>query len=399
MKKKVGVDIGATQVRVVEVSGVDAAGKAIITRIGLAPINPGAIVAGRIKSPEQVALSLKLALKDAGVSKRGFIIGVASPDVAIDILPLPASIKPEDRQAVIRNTPGYEISPNVPLNEAVIATQTIATEVVDGNQEVTLNVAAVLQSEIEAIKSVCQMAGAQPRAIDLSGAATVRALTRVQPDVDEVVTIVDIGASKITVATRTNEHMSSLRSAAGGGIDITRSLKESLDLKDDEEAEKLKLSLDLDAVIADPDEEDYSQRYSFEEKVVSEEERRAALAIRTLSSTVDSLVETIALSVETEANNTQNFAQGVLICGGTARLRGLKKRLQNRLGIRVMITEPMLRIEHSPRNEAYFVAADRTNDLNHLNMKKNSAAEKREDPALAMDLTVAIGLALWEEDV
>lgn len=374
MKRMVGVDIGATEVRVAEVAGIDASGHAIVTRLGLSPIEEGAISAGRIHKPEQVALALQRALKAAGVPRRGFILGMGNPEVAMTQVELPTSVKKSEREAAIRMG-GLEISPNVPLEDASVSTQNIKTEVIDGIPMVTLSVAAVLQAQVDLLRTVCKLAGCEPRAIDLSGAALLRALTRLTPGAAEVASVVDIGSSKVTVATRDGLYLRSLRTVPGGGIEVSRALM-TVTGEGFEQTEARKFKMKVRSMQR---ETKLEPSYGFGEEVeLSSAERSSKAADDALTSAVELLVESVAQSIEADSSSMGAPPQAIIICGGTARLKGIKEKIQQRLGVPVAVGKPWLRIERSKRNALYLINGE-------------------EDPVTVMNLAVAVGLALWKE--
>ena len=99
MSKLVGVDIGSTSVRAVEVAGVDVKGYALISRIGSSPLPQGAVVAGRVRSPKDVSVALVRALRAAGLPRHGFILGMTSPDLALTTMVFPATVRASEREA------------------------------------------------------------------------------------------------------------------------------------------------------------------------------------------------------------------------------------------------------------------------------------------------------------
>ena len=69
MATHIGVDIGATGVRVAGVSGLDDTSVALVTKAGYAPLLPGAVHAGKINDVTQVGDAISVALKSAGATK------------------------------------------------------------------------------------------------------------------------------------------------------------------------------------------------------------------------------------------------------------------------------------------------------------------------------------------
>lgn len=373
MSRLVGVDLGASMVRVAEVAGVDSDGFAVISRVGLAPMPDGAIHGGRVRNPKDVSVALVKALRDAGVPRQGFILGLSSPDVALTTMAFPASVRPEERQTAILAM-GRPISPTVALDESALATYLIGATADDaeGTAMRTIGVAAVLNEDLLALRQVCDLARCAPRAIDLSGAALLRSLMRVNPMAGEIGTVVDIGAGKVTVATRQGMLLRSLRTTVGGGSDVTRAIASAMRVEFDEAEEaKMTMRLQSPAVLAQE-----SSIYGVEDgggPAVS-----LSPADLAFGSSIDMLVDTIAQSVETDAANHGSMTQGVSLCGGTALVRGVKDRLQRRLGLPVAIGRPWADLERSKRNAPYFVSG-------------------KADPKLLLMMATAVGLALWKE--
>lgn len=364
--KFTGVDIGTTAVRAVELAGVDSSGFALVTRVGMAPVPFGAISAGRIRDPKEVSVALVRAVRDAGISRRGFVLGLGTPDVAIQRMALPAAIHKFEREDAIRAM-GQSLAPTFELADSVLATQLLTTgEKVDDLEMSTMSVAAAHREDVEVIKAVCKLARCSPRALDLSGAALLRSLSRANEDYGEVSTVVDVGASKVIVATRAGHYLRSVRTTAGAGVELTRTLAQAMGV-DQDAAEEMKLSVKLPPP---------AQRLASGYAAAQQDE--SPLHERVLAQSADMVIDSIAQSVESDATNFGSYTQGVTLCGGTALLRGFKDRLQRRLGVPVIIGRPWADIERSRRNAQYFV-------------------DGQLDPRVLLSLSTAVGLALWKE--
>lgn len=368
MRGAVGVDIGATSVRVVEVTGVDQNGFALVSAVGIASLPLNAVVAGKIRSPRDVSISLVKAMRMAGVSKRGFIIGASTPTTSFENRVLPTSLSMAERETHLR-TLGKSLGSSYSLDESVIATYMAKTD--QGNNTLsTVGVASVLDDDVAAIQAVCDLARCYPKAIDLSAAATMRALVRVNSASTEVGSIVDVGASKVTVSTRQGMHLRTVRTTAGGGDDITKAIAGALNISF-EEAEDIKCTLKLSAVYSR-----ISQRgaYASSDETVSSQD---AITAESLNSAADLLVDSVAQSIEA-SSSAGPLPQGVTLCGGTCLLKGFKDRLQRRVGIPVSISRPWAELEKSKKNAEYF-------------------KQGKPDPAILISLATATGLALWKE--
>lgn len=366
--KKVGVDIGSSGVRVVEVIGLDAYGYAIIRRAVTIPLREGIVVAGDIKHPAVVGQALDAAFKKAKVSRHGFVLGTTSRFVTVGRITSPDAVQPAERTAQIRMS-RQEISPTVPLAESSVSWNLVRTEVTSTKNIVhTLNVGAVLNREIAELQNVCRLANATPQAIDLTGAALVRAMVRVPPEDDSVATVVDIGATKTLIVTRQGLHVRSIRTVPMGGASITRALMGVLQVPY-EEAEERKRYVRVRSARQSAAETSYSG-ISGEQSALSE----AEIAV---NRSAEALVEEIAKSVSADAQaNGRQMTQGIQLTGGGARLIGLAERIEARVGVPTAKAAQWADAEFNKSTAHLFKGGEP--DVDALN-----------------DLAAAVGLALW----
>lgn len=381
-KGVVGVDIGATAVRVARVTRIADDGFALVDRVGVARLREGSVIAGVIKSPQTVAMAIAAALKSAGVSGYGAVVGLSSPNVAVAVQNIPSMVGPDGRVSSLRAL-NRQISPTLPLATSELATSLIRSErTAEGVENDVTLVAAASRADVGQLSTVCSLAKLTPRAMDLSAAATARALYRGPADAADTAAIVDVGATKVTVATRQGRHLRSLRVLPGGGDELTRALMRDAGMELEEaERRKRMLSLpDASRVSADLVEpEMFAGGYGAEG--VQQEE---SMAPRTtldmvLVSIADSLIEQVAQALENHAVTHGSYPQGVVLCGGGSLLKGLKERMSQRLGVPVHLGAPWARLA-SNRSTATLFNADGV-----------------ESPQAMMELTTAIGLASWEE--
>ena len=380
MKYTVGVDLGATEIRVVAVRGVDGEGRAVVSRIGRAPLRDGAISGGHIRNHVQASAALVRALKMAGVPRYGFILGFGAPEMAVNRLTLPAGVKPIERVSTIQ-TMGYQVAPSISLEDSVLGVNEVRTETTgDGREITTLVATAVAKSELDSLQKLMMLAGCQPRAIDLSAAGLMRALVRAGADDNEVHTVVDIGATKTTVITRQGLHLRSARALPIGGAAITRAIMSQTG-ETAEEAEQRKFLINLGVAASDmpvllPN------AYGAEPQAQATVGTSAdTLLEEAIDAVANDLVEQIALSIENDATNFGNtFSQGIVLSGPTAQIPGLKDRVHQRLGVPVQLGHPWARFEKTRHNLPYLQGGP-------------------DNPRPLVGLSTAIGLALWKETV
>jgi type IV pilus assembly protein PilM len=378
---RVGIDLGATAVRVVEVAGTDSDSLAQITKVSVVPLQPGAIVGGRIKDPTAVSWALTRALKEAKVKTYGAVIGLSSPDTALARISLPGVLRDTEWASVLR-TSDKPISPKLPIGRSSLSLYSLEEQLDESGTVAlrTLMAAAALDDEVELLRQVCRASKVTPRAIDLAGAATMRCLTRSVAGNDDVATLVDVGASKIAVATRQGLHLRSLRTIEGGGDRITRSIMGVTGSSYDQ-AEELKLLMRLAA----PDQARRTAQvaatsaYGHVEASTVNEVDDSDVALESMTSSCNQIIDDIAAAMESDAAKHPNApTQGILLCGGASLLRGFKDQLVQRVGVPAVVGRPWARI----------VAGKRTSQL---------LIDGTEDPVLMLGLATATGLALWKE--
>lgn len=379
MTKMVGVDVGATQVRAVEISGLDTRGFARITKVGLAPLHREAVAGGRVKNPVLVSQALLSALRTGGMSTYGFVLGLTSPDVAVAQLALPAAVKKPEREAAIRNR-GAELATTVKLSEGVVSTSLVRTTLSgEGYQLDHMNAAIAKQDEVEGLKRVCRLVRCNPRALDLSAAALLRACVRAQPNDAQVATIVDIGASKVQVITREGPHLRSVRTFNGGGTDLTRAIA-SATSGTVEEAEQMKYRIKVGMSSAPGPVNLPSAYYGEDAPAPSEDLLPQTLVEEALLKAVDHIVENIGESIESDAqDHGGSTTLGITLTGGSALLGGLKERLSQRLGVPVHIGRPFAVVARGRKTEMLF--------------RQDGSLDEQ----VLLSLSTAIGLATWRE--
>jgi type IV pilus assembly protein PilM len=365
----VGVDVAATAVRVVAVSGTDDYGFAKVVRAVSVPLPTGAMVAGEVKQPAAVAQALSSALADAHVPKRGIVVAVSSRNVAVNQLASAGAIQPSERAQSLRMS-RTEISPTVPLDQSALSWNLVRTDVTGEGQTVnTLNVAVALRAEVDTIVRLCAQAGSVVQAVDLPAAALLRSMARVREGDSDIATVVDIGATKTVVATREGLHLRSVRVFPFGGSNITRALMTAMDASM-EEAENRKRFLALPGSSSRPK---MSATNAYADLGAADTDGPDVTSAEdVLAKAAEQLIEEIAKSVAADARDHGGVpTRGIQLVGGGARLRGLPERLSDRIGVPVALAAPWASLE-----------------LTRTSPRSPSDAE-------LPDMATAIGLALW----
>jgi type IV pilus assembly protein PilM len=372
----VGVDIGTTAVRAVRLSGVEDDGYAVVSRFAIVPIRNEAVFAGAIRNPAVVAAAVNQACSQVG-SRRNVVLGAIAPEAAVGRIVLPSSVKERERLASIK-VQGIQVAPAIMPHDALLALSEIAASTsADGRATTALNIAATTNAEAEAMLDVASRAKVRLRALDLLSAGTLRALVRDTEQSRDTTSIVDIGASTTRVITREGLHIRTVRTFPMGGHDLTRAIasaaKETLDQA---ERRKLIMRLQTQTTIDTTQRVSYAGLEDDADQAYLEQMNQQNVIERSLASAAELLVEQIAHAIEIDAANAAGASRHITVCGGSALMRGLKDRLNRRLGVDVRLGHPWAHLAQSKEHAQHF----------HGGI---------EDPKLMLELVNAIGLALW----
>lgn len=373
---KVGVDIGSSAVRAVEVVGVDKHGYAIIRRAGIQPLPSGVMVGGEVKSLVPVGQAIASALRQAGLPKSGFVLGVGSRLSALSRIQCPDAVGPTERATWLRNG-REEISPTVPLADAALSWNVIRTEMSPQGMPIhVLNVAAVLQREVETLISVCRIADCQPKALDLTGAALARAMVRVPANDMTVATIVDVGATRTLIATREGPHLRSIRTLSSGGDALTRALMSSLQVSFDAADDRKRFM----SLTTSKRNQAIQAASAYADDDLDQAEAPKTSVEDALGKAADALIEDIAKTIGSDAREARSMTQGIQLVGGGSRIRGFAEKLSARVGVPTTTAAQWAELQFNSKTAEFFDTTGPTPVA---------------DPDVLRDLTVAVGLALW----
>lgn len=306
----VGVDIGASSIRAVEVIGVGSKKPSVVRFFSL-PLPDGAVKNGEVIEVNTVAAALKQLWNAAKFGSKEVVLGVGNSKVLVRDLTVPKLSQAEIRESL----PTYvqEMLP-VPVADALLDFYPVSEGASESGAVVNgLLVAAIKDSVLTNVKSVL-LAGLTPVGVDLIPFALTR-LTSPSRMVGNVAHI-DIGARTTNVIVTTGGVPQFVRIIANGGNDLTAALSDRLGISD-VEAENTKRSLGLGGVTVQP-------------------EHAAAIAIiREVTGTfLTSLKNTLGFF----ANSRQNEPySGIILTGGGAQLLGFADALSEMTRIPVVL--------------------------------------------------------------
>jgi Tfp pilus assembly PilM family ATPase len=368
MARRIGLEIAATAVRAVEVKGLDVNADAVVTRAAIVPLPEGTIVAGTIRKPTELALAMVQALKAIKAPRQGVVVGLATPQLGVARREVNAGIRLAERDTVLRFQ-GEDIALTVALADSALASHADGEAITpDGQALTSITVAAIDRAELDTLIAVCKLARITPKAIELAPVALCRALARTGNS-NEISTIVDIGATQTTVVTRAGRRVRSIRTVRGGGHDVTRAIAEATgEDRGTAEARKPHLRVGLTNISAD--------LYATYGEGTADD--RASVIDAAVNSAIETIVDVVAQSVDSDTSRYGARTEGVGLSGGVALTPGMSALLAQRLDLPVQVSLP-------------WAVITPTKFTSHLFDGESVPA------ARLIELSTAIGLALWEE--
>ena len=234
----VGLDIGSTFIKVVEISSKG--GHPEITAVGIMPTPPDAVIQGLIIDPPAMGAALRHLLEISGVKSRRAVSSIAGANnVTVRIVEVPKGTEKD-----LADTMKYEIDRFVPFAHGQQIERSYQALPIpaanEANQQVVLAVAVqdVVSSHVQAL----QAAGLESIGIEVEPLALARSLAvdaQTGKPLDETVGIVSMGAASTELSVVTGGMLIFPRTISIGGDTFTRSIAENLGMRVDA-AERMK---------------------------------------------------------------------------------------------------------------------------------------------------------------
>lgn len=300
----VGVDIGATTIRAVEVQ--DAAG-ATPTVLGCHEIDlpEGATHAGEVIEVNTVADALRRLWKAGGIRTRDVVLGMGNHRVMARDLTVPRLPLKRLREAL-----PYQVQDMlpVPVAEALLDFYPISEGESDTGPVINGLLIAAVKESVDTKVTAARLAGLNPVAVDLVPFALSRLLVAAASG---SVALVDVGETTTTVVVAADGIPRFVRIIPAGGRDVTAALVERLGVPRPR-AEALKRAIGMSPSAKVPD-------------GISKDAHELALeVIFTVSS---ELLSGLRNTLNYYAGSHQRSVERILITGGAAKMPGFAEAL------------------------------------------------------------------------
>jgi type IV pilus assembly protein PilM len=310
----VGLDIGSTSLRAVEVSANGKA-KPTLLRFHEVPIAEGAISRGEVLEPNTVATALRKLWSDGGFTSKKVVLGVGNQRVLARDLTVPKASLKRIREALPFQV--QEMLP-VPVADALLDFYPVSeSEGENGPMINGLLIAAVKDAVLGNVRAV-QQAGLTPVGVDLIPFALSRVLIS-RPKLSGTVVLIDVSASTTSVVIAVDGVPQFVRLVPAGGDDLTQALKLGLEI-DAAQAVKLKETLGLNTTVA-----------------TDEENRAVEIIYAVTAELLGSLRNTINYFVN---SHPQHAVSQIILTGRGAQLSGFASALTEMTRIPVAEADP-----------------------------------------------------------
>lgn len=314
----VGLDIGSHAVKMVQLSTKDSAAR--LVSFGMAPIPKGAFAEGRIHKPDLVANCVQQLAGHLKIKEKGVAASMSGYEVMIKKIDLPMMTEEE-----LDNRLQDELGQYIPYNieEVDVDYQVLGIAKDRPNFMEVLLVAAKKDSIREHVNLIRQ-AGFEPIVIDVDYFALTNAFETTYGIGEESVALIDIGANKAIMSIMERGVPVFTRGISIGGAQITEKIGEHFRVPHDE-AEKIKLG-----------------EVSSEAQIKEVEE----IFVSSVRTWVNECKRAIDFFY---SNYTDTQIGKIYLSGGSSRMAGLDKVLQENVEIPVEIFNPLSKLEHDAK--------------------------------------------------
>ncbi|MGY6496774.1 MAG: type IV pilus assembly protein PilM [Microcella sp.] len=313
-KTIVGVDIGATSIRAVEVAGAGTA-KPTVVRVGTVDVPEGAIKRGEVVEPNTVGNALKRLWSTAKFGSKHVVLGVGNQRVLARDLTVPQQPLPLIRESLPFHV--QDLLP-MPVSEAVFDFYPLRAEQQEQGAVVHGILVAAVKETVMTNLSAARLAGLKPIGVDLIPFALTRLMSRTEAGQGRVV-LLDIGAETTSFVVAVDGIPQFVRLIGMGGSDVTRAIVSRLGMSEtDAEAAKRALGLTTQGV---------------------REEHRPIVEV--IYDVTGELITSVRNTISFVGNaQSVGSLERIVMSGNASRLPGLAAALSDFTRIPVVVAEP-----------------------------------------------------------
>jgi len=324
-KGRIGLDIGSTAVRAVELTGGD---PPTVIKAAQVPLPAGAVENGEVKDPDVVTEALRELWERGGFKARRVYMGVGNQRVVVREIALPYLPEKELKASL-----GFQVQEFIPMavDEAVLDYDPIGEFEQDDRKMLRMLLVAAQRQMVDTVVSAATGAKLEPIGLDLVPFAMVRSVgtTGVGMDLEDEgdEAVIDIGAHVTNIVVHARGTVRFVRILPSGGRDVTLAIARGIGVEDDV-AERLKRGEDVE--LETPPRVD--QEGGDEVTEPPDTGRVKEIAMQRAGSFVDEIRS--SLEFYTAQAQGARIAR-VLVTGGGSKLEGFLELLRQRIPVEV----------------------------------------------------------------
>ncbi|MBA3764172.1 MAG: type IV pilus assembly protein PilM [Actinobacteria bacterium] len=385
-KGRIGLDIGSTAVRAVEIAAGD---PSTVVKAAQVPLPAGAVENAEVKDPEVVTDALRELWERGGFKGRRVNMGVGNQRVVVREIALPYLPEKELRASL-----GFQVQEFIPMavEDAVLDYDPIGEFEQNDRRMLRMLLVAAQRQMVDTVISAVTAAKLEPVGLDLVPFAMVRSVgtTGVGLDLEEEgdEAVIDIGAHVTNIVVHARGTVRFVRILPSGGRDVTLAIARGIGVADDI-AERLKRGEEVElepgpkpepetepgpaqVALGEPrDVDPGASAVGQQEPAPADLDRVRQISMQRAGSFVDEIRS--SLEFYTAQSQGARIAR-VLVTGGGSKLEGFLDLLRGRIPVQVAAGRVFL------------------NARSQLSLSEEALAEA--EPVLA----VAVGLAIPRRD-
>jgi type IV pilus assembly protein PilM len=318
-KSMVGVDIGSSSVKAVELQGKN--GDFQLVSLGYESLEPDSVVDGQIMELNSVSNAISNIFNEHKIKTNRVAAGVNGHSVIVKNI-----ILPQMSSAELQESFAWHAEEHIPFDIADVTLDYHVTGTTD--EAIHVLMAACKRDKVANLKQAIQLAGKQPAIIDVDAFALQNCYElNYDPQPNEVVALLNIGASTTNINILNGNRSVFTRDATFGGNQYTSLLQKELGVTF-EHAEQVKRGMPLPEPVEDRD--------------------------------IIPILETVSDILALEIQKTMDFyratvedggvaVEKILVSGGGSKLAGLIDFLAKQFEMPVEIFDPFRKIKVDSR--------------------------------------------------
>ncbi len=317
----VGIDIGSHSIKIVQL--LQKKKQFELLNAGLVPLPENTFEDGMTKNPNLVSEAVKQLISSEKIKTKFAVISISGEPVVIKKINIPKMSEHELAESIKMEAEQYipfdikDVNIDFTILGTVVKEPDAESEDTDEQMEVLL--VAAKKDIIEQRESILLNAGLKPVIFDLDVLAVKNNFSlNYGEKMDEVVSIVNIGASVTNIGIIEGGSAGFTRDILLGGNKFTETIQKQLKV-DYEDAEKMKLGLN-----------------------VTEDNKDKVISI--IMEDTDVIASEIQKSIEFYSTAANRNVEKIFLSGGSSKISGINQLLSEKLGVSVETLDPLKKV-------------------------------------------------------